>query len=297
MIRTAAATIPVLGSVGYYIHKKTENTVPVSNRSRHILTTPHYEAQLGSASFEQIKKSSSLTILPPSHPASSTVSAIGHRLAATSTDANKRWNFVTVSDKSQPNAFALPPGHIVIYSGMFKYARTESELAAVIAHEIGHVLARHTGEKVTDSGVSSLATLALAGISGLIFGGDSSAAAFKVLTIGKSFLYELPHSRDMEREADLIGVELMGRACFDPRDASKVFERMEKDEKRKGGGRGGGGSSYLSTHPSHGERVGNLKKWGRETWEKNRGREEECREVNRRWEAMRRGKFRNHDRV
>ncbi|GMH55912.1 hypothetical protein TrRE_jg11165 [Triparma retinervis] len=169
---------------------------------------------------------------------------------------------------------------------MFKYARTESELAAVMAHEIGHVLARHTGEKVTDTGVLSLVTLALASLSGVLFGGDSGASAFKILTVGKSFLYELPHSRDMEREADLIGVELMGRACFDPRDAYKVFERMEKDSKRKGEG---GSNSYLSTHPSHGERVGNLKKWGGEAWERMKGREEECLEVNERWKEMRRG--------
>lgn len=61
----------------------------------------------------------------------------------------------------------------------------------------------------------------------------------------------------MEREADMIGVELMGRACFDPMNAHTVFARMEADDKRKGGG--GGSSSYLSTHPGHGERVGNLK--------------------------------------
>ena len=94
----------------------------------------------------------------------------------------------------------------------------------------------------------------------------------------------------MEREADKIGVELMGRACFDPLSASSVFVRMEEDDKKKGGG--GSSSSYLSTHPGHGERVGNLTKWGREVKGKMKGREGECAEINRRWEEMRRGKVR-----
>lgn len=67
---------------------------------------------------------------------------------------------------------------------MFKYARTEAELAAVVAHEIGHVVARHTGEKVTDTSVMNIATLALSTLSGLIFGGDGGEAAFRVLTVG-----------------------------------------------------------------------------------------------------------------
>jgi len=147
-------------------------SVPISNRHRHLITSPEYEASLGRISYNQISRN--LKILPPNHPASITVKAVGQRLLS-SVDApalKRPWKFVAVSDKSQPNAFALPPGYVVIYSGMFKYVRTESELAAVMAHEIGHVVARHTGEKVTEASLANLTTLGLSALSSLVFGGD-----------------------------------------------------------------------------------------------------------------------------
>ncbi|GMI42386.1 hypothetical protein TeGR_g11258 [Tetraparma gracilis] len=263
------------------------HSVPLTGRKRTLLTSASYEASAGDQAHSHILSRS--PPLPPSHPASRTVSAIGRRLLSSSPVKSPYpgpWTFAVISDRATPNAFAVPANHVVVYSGLFRYARTEDELAAVLAHEIGHVLARHAGEKMSGDVKVRGGAAALGALWGAATGGTGELARAAAAATG-GLLSELPNSREMEREADYIGLRLMGAACFDIGKAANFFERMEREERAQGGG---GGGSWLSTHPVHKERIDNIRRWSGEVGEEMRGRGQECERVRRDWEIARRGR-------
>ena len=177
--------------------------------------------------------------------------------------SNVRWEFVVV-DSPQLNAFCVPDGKVVVFTGLLRLLRAraapllreehapsaapdqqyppaqdDNELAAVLAHEIGHVVARHSAEKVSTSVVAGLLSLLLSAAAG---GGNFGG----VTTLGLS----LPFSRIMETEADAIGLRLMTAACFDPAAAPRVFEKMHAAH-----GHARAPPEWLSTHPSDAKRV------------------------------------------
>lgn len=139
------------------------------------------------------------------------------------------------------NAFALPGGPMYVNRGMIEAARTEGEMAGVMAHEISHVALRHGTAQATKG--QKYSTLAgIAGIAGTILGGQQvgqlAAAPFGV--------YLLKFSREYETEADLLGARIMARAGYDPRDLAKMFQTIQAQ--------GGGGGGFLSDHPSASDR-------------------------------------------
>jgi predicted Zn-dependent protease len=160
------------------------------------------------------------------------------------------WSVAVFQDPS-PNAFALPGGKVGIHTGMLRVARGPDQLAAVIGHEIGHVLADHSNERLTQE-------LALQG--GLMLvdllaeepGSLSHESLRKALGLGARFGVLLPYSRAHETEADLIGLELMAKAGFDPMASLDLWRNMAA---------AGGGQplEFLSTHPSHESRLDDLK--------------------------------------
>ena len=160
-----------------------------------------------------------------------------------------RWS-IAVFDDPTPNAFALPGGKIGVHSGMLRVARTPDQLAAVIAHEIAHVLADHANERLTQE-------LAVQGGLMLVdlFTEEPGSLRHEVLRgalgIGAEYGLLLPYSRTHEREADRIGRDLMARAGFDPRAAVTLWRNMAAV---------GGGQplAFLSTHPSHDNRMDEL---------------------------------------
>lgn len=162
---------------------------------------------------------------------------------------NESWDVVLFKDK-QANAFALPGGKIGVYTGLLKVARTQGQLAAVLGHEVGHVLAKHANERLslqyaTQTGAQLIAAVA---------GGDPARqkTLFNVLGIGVQYGVALPFSRTQESEADLIGLRLMARAGFDPRQSIALWQNMSK----------AGGAQppeFLSTHPSNASRIEELR--------------------------------------
>ncbi|MES2854398.1 MAG: M48 family metallopeptidase [Bdellovibrionota bacterium] len=165
-------------------------------------------------------------------------------------DEKRDWEVVVFADDSA-NAFALPGGKIGVHTGLLKVAATPDQLAAVVGHEIGHVIAQHGNERVSEQ-IATQGGLALISTAfsdknqnyGLIMAGLGLGAQFGVL---------MPHSRTQESEADIIGLDLMARAGFNPEESVALWENMGKS--------GGGGQppEFLSTHPSHGTRIDNLK--------------------------------------
>lgn len=159
------------------------------------------------------------------------------------------WEVVVFDDKTV-NAFALPGGKIGVYKGMLTAAQTPGQLAAVIGHEVGHVLARHGNERVSQQFAVG-ETLALVDAWMAASNRDNRQAAMALMGLGAQVGILLPFSRTHESEADTIGQELMATAGFDPRESVTLWENMSK----LGGAQP---PQFLSTHPSHVTRVADL---------------------------------------
>ena len=176
-------------------------------------------------------------------------------------DGARRWT-VHVVDDASVDAYTVPGGHVFVHSGVLDLIGSEddSALAFVLAHEMGHALCRHGAEKATLSVLSSVADAAswaaavLAGAD--YFGGAFTAAALAGAESAVTLAVTLPHSRDMEREADLVGVRLMARACFDPNGAARAFRKI-RDARSAADAGVSRLEAYLSTHPLDDERVRN----------------------------------------
>jgi predicted Zn-dependent protease len=158
-----------------------------------------------------------------------------------------KWEF-TVFDVDEANAFALPGGKIGVYKGLFKVATTPAELAAVIGHEIGHVKAKHSNERVSTQVVSNFG---LQAIEAFTSGKKSSPYIMAGLGLGTQYGVLLPFGRKQESEADEIGLKLMARAGFDPRAAVQLWRNMQKTT-------GKGPPQFLSTHPAPSTRIRDL---------------------------------------
>ncbi|MGI0026016.1 MAG: M48 family metallopeptidase, partial [Nitrososphaera sp.] len=165
------------------------------------------------------------------------------------------WEVNVIKDDKTMNAFALPGGKIAVYTGIFPIARNEAGLAAIMGHEVVHALARHGGERMSQGLLTQLgleaANIALAsqGASQIVM-----QSAMAALGVGANVGVLLPFSRAHESEADYIGLLLAAQAGYDPREAVRVWERMEQVSK-------GQPAEFLSTHPSHGTRISQLEGW------------------------------------
>lgn len=151
---------------------------------------------------------------------------------------------VTVFDDEQANAFALPGGKIGVYNGLFDTAVNQDQLAAVIAHEVGHVLADHSNERASQSMIRNVGTAAAQ-----ILG--ASNTALQVLDAAAQYGIFLPFNRTQESEADSIGVLLMAKAGFEPASSITLWENMSV-------GAGPRPPELLSTHPSPRSRIQDL---------------------------------------
>jgi predicted Zn-dependent protease len=157
---------------------------------------------------------------------------------------------VTLFEEPSANAFALPGRKIGVHTGLLEVATTQDQLAAVVGHEVAHVLARHSNERVSTQ-YAAQTGLELAGT---IAGGSGGASQelMGLLGVGAQVGVILPFSRAQESEADQIGVELMARAGFDPAQSIKLWENMAASG-------GAAPPELLSTHPSSTSRIDKLR--------------------------------------
>lgn len=204
--------------------------------------------QLGQQAFAQAKATTPLSGDPQKNAyVRCVVDAITRELPA---GAQQRWD-VALFQKNEPNAFALPGGEVGVYTGIFQVARNQDELAAVIAHEIGHVISHHHDERIT----RQMGTQALLGVASAVAGsryGQSAANTVSQLGgVGAQALFLLPNSRQQESEADVVGQQLMARAGFDPRQAVNLWQNMAALSQ-------GRPPEFLSTHPDPRSRLNEL---------------------------------------
>lgn len=182
---------------------------------------------------------------------------------------------VTVFRGDEVNAFALPGGKIGVYTGLMRVAETPDQLAAVIGHEIGHVMAEHGNERLSTQAAASAGMAMAAVIAGT--DGPEKQAALGLLGLGTQVGLILPFSRTHEAEADRIGLELMADAGFDPRESVALWRNMAASA---GGDRP---PEFLSTHPAEETRIERLQARMSEAvarFERARfdGREPDCRQ-------------------
>ena len=158
---------------------------------------------------------------------------------------------LAIFEQEAVNAFAMPGGKIGVFSGILKVTENQHQLAAVIGHEIAHVTAGHTNSRASRDDLTRIGINAVA----VILGGGYTGATYtaqQALAYGATFGITLPYKRGQETEADVIGLEYMARAGFDPRESVPLWQRMAQAS---------GGSApaeFMSTHPASGTRIENL---------------------------------------
>ena len=155
------------------------------------------------------------------------INRLGQNLVRNS-DAKMPVSFKIIDDDSI-NAFTLPGGHVFVHSGLIRVAETEAELAGAMAHEVGHVAARHITRQETRAQLANLATTPL-----IFLGGWTGYAIRQGVGLGIPMTF-LSFSRAFEGEADLLGLEYMYKAGYDPNASIDIFERIESLEKTKPG--------------------------------------------------------------
>jgi predicted Zn-dependent protease len=160
------------------------------------------------------------------------------------------WDTAVFVDK-EPNAFALPGGKVGVNTGIFTVARNQDQLAAVIAHEIGHVISHHHDERITRQMQTQTGLGLISALLGARYGEGAAQTATQVGGAAAQGLFLLPNSRTQESEADVVGQQLMAKAGFDPRQAQALWQNMIA----AGGERP---PEWLSTHPDPQARLGEL---------------------------------------
>lgn len=230
---------------------------PVSGRRRFIWISEGLEKKIGDYTYKQVLAENRGKLLPSNHPVSQKVTNIFKKILAVSPidESHLDWKVHIVNDpRAPPNAFVLPGGKVFVFSSILGICGNDDGIATVLSHEFAHQLARHTGENLSKTPIY--------GILGLIMYSLTGADLFNSLLINAVF--KMPASREMESEADYIGLMLMSEACFDPREASKLWERMSNWEKRSGVSQ----PEFLSTHPGTERRISNMQQWLPEAEEK-----------------------------
>ena len=158
-----------------------------------------------------------------------------------------RWQF-NVQKNKEMNAYCMPGGRIMVYSGLIESLDlTDAELATVLAHEVAHALREHTRERVSRAYGQQLVLSGVAAVTGV------SAEAANIANMVGQVTFQLPFSRDQESEADTIGLELMARAGYDPRAAVTLWKKMGAMETS-------GTPKFLSTHPAPKDRIQDIEK-------------------------------------
>lgn len=230
-------------------------TAPVTGRQQLILIPPAQEMALGLQSYREILSKSKLS---QDKEIVAMVNRVGRRIAdVTSRDypiaRDYEWEFNAIEDEKTPNAFALPGGKIAVYTGILKYTQNEAGLATVVGHEVGHALARHGAERMSQYLLAQMGQVALN-----IAVRDQSPETIQALNIGygvgTTVGVLLPFSRLEESEADHIGLVLMAKAGYDPTEALRFWERMAKAGDKKP-------PAFLSTHPADEKRIAQIKQW------------------------------------
>ena len=254
MRRTHIKWIPILLAAIFFAYQyfSSEKFVnPETGRKSHVGLSTEQESALGLQSYRQVLGQAQ-TI--DSGPEFEIVRRVSNRLAKATGPAGSGfdWQESLIRD-NQVNAFCLPGGKIVVYTGILPVAEDEAGLATVLGHEMAHATSRHGAQRVLQQ---NLAQTALTGVAVSLgdMDYDKQRAVMGALGAGAQFGVLMPFGRQHESEADQIGLIYMARAGYDPRESIRFWERMEQSGAAQP-------PEFLSSHPSHGHRIQQLQSW------------------------------------
>jgi predicted Zn-dependent protease len=235
------------------------SNVPITGRSRSVVMD---ESQLASVSETEYKKLKSQAKISQDPSANAMVERVSKRLVATTQEVAKtygfendlkvfKWEFILLDDPKMVNAFCLPGGKIVVYTGILPIAKDDAGLAVIVGHEIAHAIAKHGNERMSQNAIVNFGGVILdktletsteeaRGLFGGIYG------------LGTTLGVLLPYSRLHETEADHIGLILMKKSGYDPKEAVAFWQRMSANS----GGKAP--AEFMSTHPSDAKRIADI---------------------------------------
>jgi predicted Zn-dependent protease len=243
----AIAIAAVVVGVGLlFLHRQ---KTPVTHRVQHVELTDRQQMQLGSQEYAKTLRENRARIVR-SGPEYVRVQRVAKRIEAVA--ARDKPGFVwkvTVLRKNVANAYCLPGGKIVVYSGILPITENDAGLATVLGHEVAHATAEHVAERIARQDLTHVAAVIVAG--GVAFTPAQFVRIEALLGVGAS----LPFSRSQESEADHIGLVYMARAGYDPHQAVAFWKRMQRASK------GQEPPEFLSDHPSDAHRVERVESW------------------------------------
>ncbi|QLQ81983.1 hypothetical protein HG537_0G02370 [Torulaspora globosa] len=268
------------GSLFYLTHLE---EAPISGRKRFIWIPASLELMIGKYTYKSVLRQTGNAILPQNDPTTRRVARVFERIveaAHRDSSVDKSllkdidWKIHVVNDpRAPPNAFVLPGGKVFVFSSMLGICQNDDGLATVLSHEFAHQLARHTGENLSKAPVYTILSVVLYTLTGV----DTFN---NILLDG---LVRMPASRQMETEADYIGLMIMSRACFNPDESIRLWKRMADFESRNF--RGAANFEFLSTHPASERRIQNMAQWlsrAHELYD-----ESDCRGLRQHWQQWR----------
>lgn len=227
-------------------------TVPETGRKQVNFMNPAEEAALGLSEFNKMKKEKPIST---NQAYNALVQRVGDRLSKVMPVPDAEWEFVVFEDPS-PNAFALPGGKVGVHTGLFQISQNEAGLAAVIGHEVGHVVARHSGERMSQNVISGIAVLGAGYVLNKKTGADgmlpTAALGGAALIATKAF------SRKQELEADRMGAIFMARAGYDPQESIALWQRFAAWRAQSGQK---STPPFLASHPLDETRIAELQRY------------------------------------
>jgi predicted Zn-dependent protease len=248
LIRVVPIAIAVVIFIFQYF--SAEKFTNEAGRTAHLGLSPQQEKQLGLQSYQQVLREER-TI--DSGPEYDMVRRVAGRLAEATGKGGKDFEWaVSLVRSPQVNAFCLPGGKIVVYTGILPVAKSEAGLATVMGHEMAHATSRHGSERLfQQKATQTLMTGVQFSIGDMSY--EQQRAVMGAIGAGAKYGLLMPFGREHESEADAIGLLYMARAGYDPNEAIAFWQRMEKASGS------GAPPEFMSTHPSHGTRIAALK--------------------------------------
>lgn len=258
MERRHVAILPIFLALAFVAFKwlTAEKVVnPVTGSVSRVNMTDQQEAQLGLQAYQQTLQENRANVIQ-SGPEVEGVTRIVRRLASATMEHSQvqyQWR-VSVIRSNEVNAFCLPGGEIVVYTGILPITQNDAGLATVLGHEMGHATSRHGAARMFRE---QLTQTALTGVASGLGNMDPQQQQQIMVALGTGAKYgsSLPFSRDQESEADHVGLIYMARAGYDPHEAEAFWKRMDENS---------GGKQppqFASDHPANGQRIQQIHSW------------------------------------
>ena len=235
--------------VGVMLLHSRRHTTPVTHREQHLGLTLAQQMKLGNQQYAKTLRANRARIVS-SGPEYAEVQRVAGRIDAVASRDQPSFVWkVTLIRKNEANAFCLPGGKIVVYTGILPVAQNDAQLATVLGHEVAHATAEHVAERLEREHLTAAAAAIIAG--GVAFTPSQYVRVLALLGVGDS----LHFSRSQESEADHIGLVYMARAGYDPHQAVAFWKRMLRASKGKEP------PEFISDHPSDEHRVQRVESW------------------------------------